>query len=76
MSDKESKAIPPSVETGRLIYGQPNDCCDDGTLGHQIEIETHDGGGGKYLTIKTERWSFDSAEQLVELLEEAKRRLL
>ncbi len=73
MSDTPSKE--PVLQAGMLTYSQENDCCDDGTIGQFIEIESHDGGGGKYFTIKTERWSFNDAKQLVAMIEDAERRL-
>jgi len=73
MSDTPSKE--PALVAGQLTYTQDNDCCDDGTVGQFIEIESHDGGGGKYFTIKTERWAFESAVELVALIEDAERRL-
>lgn len=65
----------PALSAGQLTYTQDNDCCDEGTMGQVIEIESHDGGGGKYFTIKTDRWSFDDAKQLVAMIEDAERRL-
>jgi hypothetical protein len=73
MSDTPKKE--PVIEAGQLTYGQENDCCDDSTIGQYIEIESHDGGAGKYFTIKTERWAFDNAKQLVAMIEDAERRL-
>jgi hypothetical protein len=73
MSDTPSKK--PVFEAGMLTYSQENDCCDDSTIGQYIEIESHDGGAGKYFTIKTERWAFDNAKQLVAMIEDAERRL-
>lgn len=73
MSDTQSRE--PVLEAGQLTYTQDNDCCDDGTIGQFIEIKSHDVGGGKYFTIKTERWSFDDAKQLVAMIEDAERRL-
>lgn len=73
MSDTPSKG--PALVDGQLTYSQDNDCCDDGTFGQVLEITSHDGGGGKYFAIKTERWSFDDAKQLVALIEDAERRL-
>jgi len=44
---------------------QDEDCCNDSNESVQtLDIESHDGGGGWYWTIKTERWAFDSVKEL------------
>ena len=48
---------------------QEEDCCGYGNeLAQTLSIESHDGGGGWYWTIKTDRWAFDSVEELAEQL--------
>ncbi|TDI79814.1 MAG: hypothetical protein E2O79_09945 [Caldithrix sp.] len=42
---------------------QKEDCC--GRAGHDDQyliIETHDGGGGEYFVIETERWAIDDID--------------
>ena len=47
-------------------YSQEEDCCGRvNETGQDIEISTHDGGGGLYLVIKTERWAVDDISELV-----------
>lgn len=49
---------------------QDEDCC--GRLDHQdqeIRVETHDGGGGAYLVIATQRWAIDDVEAFAAQLE-------
>lgn len=40
------------------VYTQEVDCCADG-LDNTLTIETHDGGGGWYVVIRTERWALN-----------------
>lgn len=50
----------------KVTYDQEADCC-DGTsqLDTQyLEIELHDGGGGEFWTLKTERWAIDDVKDL------------
>lgn len=59
----------PVLERLSAFYSQEEDC--NGRCGHDfqhIEISTEDGGGGKYFILKTERWSFDSAQNLLRLI--------
>jgi hypothetical protein len=61
--DKEFNRDIKLVEV-KKVWQQENDCCDDGDHDHNIglqylTVETHDGGGGPYLVIKTERWAID-----------------
>ena len=57
------------LEQMTAIYSQEDDACLSTISGYQeIEISTHDGGGGIYYTIKTDRWAFDSIEELTTLI--------
>ena len=49
----------------KVTFAQDADCC---VLGDQfLTIKTDNGGGGDFFVIETERWAFDSVEELVEL---------
>jgi hypothetical protein len=70
-------SVKPSMKLveSKFVFQQDNDCCDDGKHDYDtgcqyLTVETHDGGGGVYLTIKTERWALDleDLETLVERL--------
>lgn len=39
-----------------------------------LELQITDAGDGSYFVLKTERWAFDSVEELIEVLEDFKRR--
>jgi hypothetical protein len=62
---------PPELAEASLLFSQENDSCDDGDMGQELRVEMIDAGGGKYFIIKTERWAFDSVEELVALLRKA-----
>ncbi len=49
-------------------YLQDNDCTEDDSDVQSITLSTRDGGGGKFINIKTENWSVDDPEDLVKLL--------
>lgn len=42
-------------------YTQEMDCCGLGDI-NELIVETMDGGGGWFLTLKTERWALDVDE--------------
>lgn len=57
----------PEISAGSIVYEQPGDCC--GNDDYQfLEVEIADGGGGKYLVLKTERWHIDNISAFAELL--------
>ena len=59
----------------RAIYEQESDSCDDPErLGQDIEISTHDAGGGIYYTIKTERWAFENVKELEMIIKDFQKR--
>lgn len=49
------------LEKKKLTYTQEGDCCGGGDL-QFLEVETHDGGGGHFITITTERWAIDAKD--------------
>jgi len=64
----------PKIENIRITFSQEPDCCDNGEI-QELEIYTEDGGGGVYYVIETERWAFDSIEELTALINKVKLRL-
>lgn len=46
------------------VYTQDADCCSSHRMGHTLTIATEDGGGGPFLLIKTERWSFEDEAEI------------
>jgi len=51
------------LEEVKMTIGQDSDCCADDDLGNTLEIETPDGGNGKYITIKG-RWAMDDEHEI------------
>jgi hypothetical protein len=49
-------------------YFQEGDSMIDGD--QQLELSTEDGGGGTYFVLKTDRWVFDSLEELSDLIQD------
>lgn len=45
-----------------LVYVQERDTWDSGQDDQELRITTHDGGGGNYITIETQRWGLDKAD--------------
>jgi hypothetical protein len=58
-----------------MIFSQRADDLDDAGVDQHIEITTQDAGAGFYYVIKTERWAFDSVEELQELVNRFKKTL-
>lgn len=53
-----------------ITFTQDKDCC---SVEEQfITIKTENGGGGDFFVIETQRWAFDSIEDLVNLLSQFK----
>jgi hypothetical protein len=66
MDSEKTKA---QLEAMTATYSQEDDCCYSSELGTQkIEISIQDGGGGMYYILATDRWAFDSIEDLTNLI--------
>ena len=55
-------------------YTQDGDCATNQSI-NIISIETEDCGGGIYFVIKTDRWAFDSIDDITNLINDFKREL-
>ena len=58
-------------------YIQENDCTETKDDGQEIILSSRDGGGGKFINIKTENWSIDGTDfsDLLFLLNDFKHRM-
>jgi hypothetical protein len=70
----DTKADTPNPETLLLhrwekLLEQEGDCCDGDR--QMMHIGQDDGGGGPFWFIETERWAFNSIDELIALLERA-----
>lgn len=59
--------------SGSMKFTQTGDNMSD--YEQWLDVSTEDGGAGKYFVIRTERWAFDTIEELVGLLERVKKAL-
>lgn len=58
----------------KITYIQDSDSTEE-DFDQLLTIETRDAGGGKFLHLKTEGWSFDSIEDLVDVLNDFNKRI-
>jgi hypothetical protein len=54
----------------KMTFTQDSDC--NSIEDQFLTIKTDNGGGGDYYIIETERWAFDSIDELVEVLNKFK----
>ena len=63
------------VDEVTIKYYQEPDCTENrDDDGQEIIISTRDGGGGKFLNIKTNNWSISGIEDLQKLVEDFNKR--
>ena len=60
------------VDTVIIKYWQDNDCTEGDEEGQELTIESRDGGGGKFLHLKTKGWSISDESDLIPILEHFK----
>lgn len=58
-----------------ISYCQNGDCTEGPDTVQDITISTRDNGTEKFLNIKTDNWSISDVDDLIALLEDAKKRL-
>ena len=59
-------------------YIQEADCTEDRDIPQEITLSSRDGGGGKFINIKTESWSItgdDFEKEIIPLLKDFKKRM-
>lgn len=64
---------PVAVNKVSVEYTQEADSNSDGL--QFLEVSTEDAGAGVYYVLKTERWSFDDPQELIDILNDFKKRL-
>lgn len=62
-----------TMTTASAEYLQEGDDCSNGAI-QSLHINTEDAGAGTYFVIKTERWAFDSIEELIDVLKDFEKR--
>lgn len=63
MNDKKKNEQNIELASASATLTQDADCC-DGSIVQTLNLSSEDGGGGWFWVIKTERWAFDSPEEL------------
>lgn len=51
-----------------MTYIQESDCTESSDNYQEVTISTRDGGGGKFLHIKTEGWSITDVDELKDVI--------
>lgn len=51
-----------------VTYYQNSDCTESKEEGQTITLSTRDGGGGKFIHVKTNGWSISDENELSELI--------
>lgn len=57
-----------------ITYLQNGDCEDERDNVQSITLTTQNNGVDRFITIKTDRWAIDDTEQLIEIIEDFKKR--
>ena len=63
-----------TIQKITIEYNQEGDSVLDG-LDQTLEISTEDAGSGHYYVIKSDRWAFDSPDELIKILNDFEQRL-
>jgi hypothetical protein len=63
-----------TIQKITIEYNQDGDSVLDG-LDQTLEISTEDAGSGHYYVIKSDRWAFDSPDELIKILNDFEQRL-
>jgi len=63
-----------TIQKLTIEYNQEGDSVLDG-LDQTLEISTEDAGGWHYYVIKSDRWAFDSLDELIKILNDFEQRL-
>jgi hypothetical protein len=62
--------LPKGVELTELTFIQDGDTCSSDEIQY-LNVKIEDSGAGKYFVISTERWAFDSIDELVKVIKKA-----
>lgn len=64
------------IDDVSVQYVQNGDCTEDRDAVQTITISTRNNGVGRFLSIKTDGWSFDNIDELIEIIDDFKKRAL
>ena len=62
------------IDDVSVTYLQNSDCTEEDENVQSITISTRNNGIGRFINIKTENWSFDKVDELVEIIEDFEKR--
>jgi hypothetical protein len=62
------------VDDVSIDYVQSGDCNEDAGETQTLKVYTQNNGTDRYLVFSTERWAIDSIDDLVEILQDFKKR--
>ena len=65
-----------AIDDVSITYVQSADCTEDRDEVQTLTISSRNNGVARFINIKTENWSIDSASELVEIIEDFKKRAL
>ena len=63
-----------ALSESTCTYVQTNDCTEEDGV-QDITLSSRDGGGGRFINIKTDSWSIASPKELAELIEDFCKRI-
>jgi len=75
MKETKIKGVDVDVKY-EVTYSQESDSADDSNDFQFLKINNHNEGGGDYYIIETERWAVNEIDELIELLNDFKKRKL
>lgn len=59
---------PPTIQKLKIQFSQDADSVQEHDIDQIIDIELVDAGAGRYFVINTDRWAFDSVEEMAKVL--------
>lgn len=75
---KPEPKLPTSVILweGTAEYMQDSDGNAENQLSQVLKVSSKECGDGKYFVIETQRWAFDTIEELITVLRDAEKRIM
>ena len=62
------------IDNMSITYLQNSDCTEEDENVQSITISTRNNGIGRFINIKTENWSFDDVNEIINLVKDFKKR--
>ncbi len=60
----------PEIDEMHIVYKQDPDGNDSSDSSQRLTFFTEDAGEGKYYVLETERWAFDTMDDVIEVLKD------